>query len=87
MTDNSKMCTPSGDLTIFEAASFKDSLTNLLSNEGLVCLDLAGVKRIDTSAIQLMWAARRSGRLLVTHVPEELSQKLKALGFTEPLSE
>jgi anti-anti-sigma regulatory factor len=52
-----------------------------------VCLDLAGVKRIDTAAIQLMWAARKSGRLLVTHISDDLSRKLKDLGFTEPLSE
>lgn len=87
MSDHSKLYAPTGDLTIFEAAPFKDSLTTLLSNEGLVCLDLAGVNRIDTAAIQLMWAARKSGRLLVTHIPEALSHKLKDLGFTEPLSE
>jgi anti-anti-sigma regulatory factor len=87
MSDHSKLCAPTGDLTIFEAAAFKESLIKLLSYEGLVCLDLAGVKRIDTAAIQLMWAARKSGRLLVTHISDDLSRKLKDLGFTEPLSE
>lgn len=87
MTANSKECAPAGDLTIFEAGEFKQNLMQLLNNDGLVCLDLAKVKRVDTAAIQLMWAARKSGRLLVTGIPAELDTKLKQLGFTEPLSE
>ena len=58
---NDRQLAPEGDLTIFEAAEFKESLLKLFSNEGLVCLDLAHTKRIDTAAIQLMWAARKSG--------------------------
>ncbi len=87
MGADSRQCAPSGDLTIFEAAGFKESLTALFANDGLVCLDLGNVKRVDTAAIQLMWAARKSGRLLVTSIPSELSTKLTQLGFTEPLSE
>lgn len=87
MDADSRQCAPSGDLTIFEAAAFKDSLTKLFTNDGLVCLDLGKVKRVDTAAIQLMWAARKSGRLLVTGIPGELTTKLTQLGFTEPLSE
>ena len=37
--------------------------------------------------IQLMWAARKLGRLLVTGIPKELETKLAQLGFSEPLSE
>lgn len=87
MSDQSKHYAPKGDLTIFEAAAFKDGLVALLSQDGLVCLDLAGVQRVDTAAIQLMWAARQSGRLLVTNIPDALTGKLQALGFREPLSE
>jgi len=87
MDANSKQYTPVGDVTIFEAAAFKESLTKLFANDGLVCLDLGKVKRVDTAAIQLMWAARKSGRLLVTGIPNELETKLTQLGFTEPLSE
>ena len=43
--------------------------------------------RVDTAAIQLMWAARKLGRLLVTGIPQELQIKLTQLGFSEPLSE
>lgn len=87
MEIDSRLCKPSGDLTIFEAAEFKESLLAVLANDGLVCLDLSQVTRVDTSAIQLMWAARKLGRLLVTGIPQELQTKLDRLGFSEPLSE
>lgn len=87
MEIDSRLCKPSGDLTIFEAAEFKESLLAVLANDGLVCLDLSQVTRVDTSAIQLMWAARKLGRLLVTGIPQELLTKLNRLGFSEPLSE
>ena len=88
METDSKLCKPSGELTIFEAAELKESLVTVLSAcEGLVCLDLSQVTRVDTSAIQLMWAARKLGRLLVTGIPEDLQTKLTQLGFSEPLSE
>jgi len=84
---NDRQLAPEGDLTIFEAAEFKESLLKLFSNEGLVCLDVTHAKRIDTAAIQLMWAARKSGRLLVTGMSQDLKSKLTQLGFSEPLSE
>ena len=87
METDSRLCKPSGDLTIFEAAEFKESLLAVLANDGLVCLDLSQVTRVDTSAIQMMWAARKLGRLLVTGIPQELQTKLNRLGFSEPLSE
>jgi anti-anti-sigma regulatory factor len=87
METDSRLCKPSGDLTIFEAAEFKESLLAVLANDGLVCLDLSQVTRVDTSAIQLMWAARKLGRILVTGIPQELQAKLNRLGFSEPLSE
>ena len=87
METDSRLCKPSGDLTIFEAAEFKESLLAVLACEGLVCLDLSQVTRVDTAAIQLMWAARKLGRLLVTGISQELQAKLTQLGFSEPLSE
>ena len=87
METDSRLCKPSGDLTNFEAAEFKESLLAVLANDGLVCLDLSQATRVDTSAIQLMWAARKLGRLLVTGIPQELQTKLNRLGFSEPLSE
>jgi anti-anti-sigma regulatory factor len=87
MDTNSRQYEPEGELTIFEAASFKESLTQLIANDGLVCMDLKNVTRVDTAAIQLMWAARKLGRILVTGIPQELQTKLTQLGFSEPLSE
>ena len=87
METDSRLCKPSGELTIFEAAEFKEALLEVLACEGLVCLDLSQVTRVDTAAIQLMWAARKLGRLLVTGIPQELQTKLTRLGFSEPLSE
>jgi anti-anti-sigma regulatory factor len=87
METDSKLCKPSGELTIFEAAEFKESLVKVLASDGLVCLDLSEVTRVDTPGIQLMWAARKLGRLLVTGIPKELEAKLTQLGFSEPLSE
>ncbi|NWF72661.1 MAG: STAS domain-containing protein [Nitrospirae bacterium] len=87
METDSRLCKPSGELTIFEAAEFKESLVTLLASDGLVCLDLSQVTRVDTAGIQLMWAARKLGRLLVTGISEELQAKMTRLGFSEPLSE
>lgn len=78
---------PTGDLTIFEAAEFKESLVKLLANDGLVSLDLTGIARVDTAAIQLMLAARKQGRMIVTGISDNLLAKLNQLGFADPLSE
>ena len=87
MGPDSRLCKPSGDLTIFEAAEFKEALLAVLANDGLVCLDLSQVGRVDTASMQLLWAARKLGRLLVTGISDELQTKLNRLGFSEPLSE
>jgi anti-anti-sigma regulatory factor len=87
MGPDSRLCKPSGDLTIFEAAEFKEALVTVLANDGLVCLDLSQVGRVDTASMQLLWATRKLGRLLVTGISDELQTKLNRLGFSEPLSE
>ena len=84
---NARHLAPTGELTIFEAAEFKESLVNLFANDGLVSLDLSGVARVDTAAIQLMLAARKQGRMFVTGISDDLQTKLNQLGVTEPLSE
>ncbi len=84
---NPRHLAPTGDLTIFEAGEFQDSLSKLMANEGLVSLDLSGVARVDTAAIQLMLSARKQARMLVMGIPQDVQDKLKQLGFTEQLSE
>ena len=84
---NDRLLSPKGDITIFEAAEFKDALVKLLANDGLVSLNLGGVVRVDTAAIQLLLAARKQGRMFVMGMSEDLQTRLTQLGFTEPLSE
>ncbi len=84
---NPRHLAPKGDLTIFEAAEFKDSLAKLFKNDGLVSLDLSGVTRVDTAAIQLMLAARKQQRMFVSGISGDLQARLTQLGFTGPLSE
>jgi anti-anti-sigma regulatory factor len=84
---NPRHLAPTGDLTIFEAAEFKESLIKLFENDGLVSLDLSRVACVDTAAIQLMLAARKEERMLVSGISDDLQEKLKQLGFADPLSE
>jgi anti-anti-sigma regulatory factor len=84
---NARHLAPIGDITIFEAGEFKESLVKLFANDGLVSLDLSGVARVDTAAIQLMLAARKQGRMFVTGISDDLQTKLNQLGVTDPLSE
>lgn len=84
---NQRHLAPRGDLTIFEAGEFKESLVKLFTNDGLVSLDLRGVARVDTAAIQLMLAAQKQERMFVSGMSEDLQQKLKQLGFHGSLSE
>jgi anti-anti-sigma regulatory factor len=85
--ENPRHLAPTGDLSIFEAGEFKESLLKLMANEGLVSLDLSNVDRVDTAAIQLMLSARKQARTLVMGIPQDLQDKLKRLGFTGELSE
>jgi len=84
---NGRHLAPGGDLTIFEAAEFKEGLLKLFQNDGLVSLDLGNVSRVDTAIIQLLWAARKRGRMFVTGLSQDLQGRLTQLGFSEPLSE
>lgn len=84
---NLRHLAPKGDLTIFEVTEFKESLVKLFANDGLVSLDLSGVARVDTAAIQLMLAARKQGRMIVMGISDDLQTKLNQLGLTDSLSE
>lgn len=78
---------PKGDITIFEASEFKDSLMKLFQNDGLVSVDLSGVARVDTAAIQLLLAAKKQNRMFVSGMSKDLQGRLQQLGFTGSLSE
>ena len=84
---NPRHLVPKGEITIFEASEFKDSLTKLFKNDGLVSVDLSGVTRADTAAIQLLLAAKKQNRMFVSGISEDLQSRLQQLGFTGSLSE
>lgn len=74
---------PMGDLTIFEAAKFHDELVLLNQGEGALELDLSGVEHLDSSCVQLIVAATRSGRLRLTGYSQELRNKFEQIGFAQ----
>jgi anti-anti-sigma regulatory factor len=84
---SSRHLAPKGDITIFEVGEFKDSLMKLFNNDGLVSVDLNGVARVDTAAIQLLLAAKKQNRMFVSGISEDLRGRLHQLGFTGSLSE
>ncbi|GJL51414.1 STAS domain-containing protein [Candidatus Nitrospira salsa] len=71
---------PEGDLTIFEAAEFREALLALSKHEGPLELDVSGVERVDSSGIQLMIAASHDGRLAMTGMTASLREKIAGIG-------
>lgn len=66
---------PEGDLTIFEAATFREALVNLHRYEGPLELDLSLVERMDSSGVQLILAGiQRGGVTLVGVKPNHREQ-------------
>ncbi|MCL6583796.1 MAG: STAS domain-containing protein [bacterium] len=50
----------SGEITINEASALKDALLSYLSSQVSLSIDLQGVTKIDTSGLQLLYAARQT---------------------------
>ena len=69
-----------GDLTIFEAAEFHETLVKLVRKDGPLELDLSSIERVDSSGIQLMLAASRENRFSITGMTEAVNQKLASVG-------
>lgn len=72
---------PFGDLTIFEAAQFHEDLTTLQKQEGSLELDLSEVDRMDSSCVQLIVAATRSGRLRLKGYSQDICDRFEQIGF------
>ncbi len=81
MTSRQSVFVPKGDLTIFEVSDFKQALLTHLSQDGPVTLDLKEVRQIDTSAIQAIMSAHRSGRLTVAGIPDKVKDQMGRLGW------
>ena len=74
---------PIGDLTIFEAEKFHGELVLLNQQEGPLELDLSQVEKMDSSSVQLIVAATRSGRLRLTGYSQDLQEKFEQIGFAQ----
>ena len=71
---------PEGDLTIFEAAEFRESLVKLHQKKDPIALDLSGVARMDSSGVQLIIAGAKSGRMAVTGLTDSIQERFKKIG-------
>ena len=74
---------PIGDLTIFEAAQFHADLVSLHQQTGPLAIDLGGVDRMDSSCVQLVVAATRSGRMTVQGYSNRIRDKFEQIGFAQ----
>ncbi len=74
---------PTGDLTIFEAAQFHDDLCALQQQEGSLELDLSDIDRMDSSCVQLIVAATRSGRLTLKGYSQQIRDRFDQIGFIQ----
>lgn len=74
---------PVGDLTIFEASQFHADLVALHQQEGPLKIDLGEVTCMDSSCVQLMVAATRSGRVTVQGYSSRIRDKFEQIGFAQ----
>ena len=77
---------PIGDLTIFEAGQFHEDLTALHQQEGPLELELSEIDRMDSSCVQLIVAATRSGRLTLKGYSSKIRDCFEQIGFSEFLA-
>ena len=74
---------PMGDLTIFEAGQFHEDLKTLHGQVGPLELNLSEVGRMDSSCVQLIVAATRSGRLTLTGYSNQIRDRFEQIGFIQ----
>jgi len=71
-----------GDLTIATVTEFKAALVEMMSDGKSGRFDLAGVRRVDVAALQVMIAAQRTGRIALTSPSQPVMAAMAAIGFT-----
>jgi anti-anti-sigma regulatory factor len=72
---------PTGDLTIATITEFKAALVDMMSDGKSGTLDLAGVRRVDAAALQVMIAAERTGRIALTSPSQPVMKAMEVIGF------
>lgn len=83
MTDPTR-CVPTGDITIFEIAEFKNLLQAAIDLGQGVAIDLGQVGTLDISAIQTLIAACDAGPMELMNVPKPVAGQLACLGWVPP---
>ena len=73
---------PTSDLTIATVTEFKAALVDMTSDGKSGMLDLAGVRRVDVAALQVMIAAQRTGRIALMSPSQPVMAAMAAIGFT-----
>jgi anti-anti-sigma factor len=77
----------SGSLNVDRATSLQGELSSALGEAKYVLVDLSGVEEIDLSALQILYAARRSAKAankelhLVGSMSSKVVKRLAACGF------
>ena len=74
---------PIGDLTIFEASQFHEDLCSLHYQEGPLELDFSEIDHMDSSCVQLIVAATRSGRLTLKGFSSHIRDRFEQIGFAQ----
>lgn len=80
MESKTHVLTPTGDLTIFEVATFHESLIAAMDDQKSWALDLSQLGRIDAAGMQVILAAERFGRFRLTGVSEAFRCMLQQVG-------
>lgn len=81
---------PEGDLTIFEAAEFRDALVELSAKKDKRGLSLAKIERIDSSCVQLVVAACQEMALHISDASSSVREQFDRVGcgkFLNPPAE
>ncbi len=78
---------PKGELTIFEAAEFREALLALDKHEDPIELDLSDVERVDSSGIQLVMAALQSNRISLKGMTPSVAEKFGSIGCAYVLND
>ena len=76
-----KIYLPNDELTIATVKEFKAGLVDMMSNGNSGTIDLRSVRRVDVAALQVMIAAERTGRIVLTNLSEPVMAAMEAIGF------
>lgn len=83
MTDP-KPYVPTGDITIFEVAEFKNQLQAALDLGQGVTIDLGQAGTLDISALQTLIAACGTSPVEIRNTPKRVADQLACLGWAPP---